>query len=111
MAYSRGQLAQCDVVALRSPEHVKEWPALLRLVVIASALGFFDYAVTALRVRRDLVDTLRDDHSLQRSLEQWSIQSGRRSTRAALLASLRSMIPLLRSALRVLPFSEPVERY
>jgi FkbM family methyltransferase len=111
MAYSRGQLAQCDVVALRSPEHVTDWPALLRLVVIASTLGFFDFAVTALRVRRDLVETVQDAHALERSLEHWSLQCGHQATRAALLASLRGMVPLLRSAIGALPFAAPAEPY
>ncbi|MEO6222974.1 MAG: FkbM family methyltransferase [Vicinamibacterales bacterium] len=106
MEYSRGQAAQCDVIALRSVAHVHGTEQALRLVVVSAALGFFDYAVGVLRGRPELADHVRQAHGLdlEAELKRWSAAAGGRVVRQSLKASVRALVPLLRAWAGWLPF-------
>lgn len=106
MPYSRGQVAQCDLVLLRAPECVQGEDQALRLVVIAAVLGYFDYAIGVLRSNPDLTKCVQRDYGfdLEVELAKWSAITGKREVRRAIVASIRGMVPLLRSLLDRLPY-------
>lgn len=112
MPYSRGQLAQCDLVFLRSPEGLSVEQGLMLTVVVA-ALGYFDYAITVLRNDPRLAVVVMDEHGLdlERELKRWSAVAGRLEARQAVTSRLREMIPLFRSLAGRLPYVKPKRPY
>jgi FkbM family methyltransferase len=113
MPYSRGQVAQCDVVALRSPEKLGGDCQALRLIIVAAALGYFDYAITVLRSRPELGITVQRVHGLdiEKELGRWSALTGKHTVKAACRAQLRGLVPLFRALLGHLPFTDPAPPY
>ena len=113
MPYSRGQLAQCDLVLLRRLDSLTGERGAVRLAVLAAALGYFDYAVTVLRREPRVAELVRDETSveIERALEAWSRLRGRSVVGGALRTQLRDIIPLLRSALGQLPYAKPKRPY
>lgn len=111
--YSRGQIAQCDMILLKAPEAIVDRNHALRLVIISAALGYYDYAITILRTRPDLSDFVEQKFgcNLEAQLGAWSRQVGKRATKSAIRTTLRSMIPLFRSVIGKLPYSKPVRPY
>jgi FkbM family methyltransferase len=107
MEYSRGQVAQCDVILLRSAEHARDTEQTLRLIVLSAALGFFDYAVSVLRGNPDLTSHVRQAHGFdfETELKRWSATVGGDVAGASLKSSVRALVPLLRSWAGRLPFS------
>jgi len=99
MEYSRGQIAQCDVIVLRSAAQLLGTDQALRTVTLAAALGFFDYAITILRGNPELAIRVRQEHNfdLEAELKRWSLAMGDRVVKQALAASLRALVPLLRA--------------
>lgn len=110
MEYSRGQVAQCDVMLLRGASHVRDHEQALRLMVLSAALGFFDYAITILRGRPELEGAVLTQYGfgLEAELKRWSASTGDRVVTQTLTASARALVPLLRAWARRLPF--PVQR-
>lgn len=110
MEYSRGQVAQCDVMLLRGATHVREHDHALRLMVLSAAMGFFDYAITVLRARPELETTVRDrfGFGLEAEFKRWSAATGDHVVKKALADSARALVPLLRAWAGRLPF--PVQR-
>jgi hypothetical protein len=113
MPYSRGQLAQCDVILLKAHEAASDREQALRLVILSSVLGYYDYAVTVLRARADLRAFVEHEYGfdLEAQLGAWSASAGRHATKAAIKSNLRGLIPLFRSALGKLPYDKPRRPY
>lgn len=113
MPYSRGQVAQCDLVALRTPTSVTSADQALRLVILSAAFGYFDYAITTIRDRPDLQQVVKRRHGfdLELELQRWARVLGRRETRKEILAVLRRLVPLTRSLVGMLPFTQPKQAY
>lgn len=113
MPYSRGQVAQCDVVLLRRPESLTDLPAAVRLAVLAAALGYFDFAVTLLRRTPRVAEFVQDEHGvrIESALAAWSERRGRAVAGKALREQVRGLVPLLRSALKLLPYTSPGRPY
>ncbi len=106
MEYSRGQVAQCDVILLKSAAHLRSTEQALRLVVLSAALGFFDYGVGVLRGNPDLAAHVRHAHGfdLEAGLKQWSAGVGGQVVGKSLKASVRALVPMLRAWTGRLPF-------
>lgn len=113
MPYSRGQLAQCDLIALKSADAVTTTTQGLRLALIAAVLGYFDYAITLIRGKPELVAHVQDafGFDLERALRDWSGSRGRAEVARAIRTSLRNLIPLGRSLLGKLPYATPDRPY
>ena len=113
MPYSRGQLAQCDLVLLKSPSALTSQRQMLMLIVVASVLGYFDYAITVLRMNHQLVDIVKNEHGLdlESELKCWAAKSGTRELKRAIASRLRVLIPLVRSLTGWLPYRKPVTPY
>lgn len=105
--YSRGQIAQCDLIALKAPTHVNGEAQALRLVSLAAVFGFFDYAITVLRTHPQLERRVKLDYdfALDAELGKWSMASGSREVKRAMWISARRMVPLFRAWMGRLPYS------
>ena len=106
MAYSRGQVAQCDVILLRSTAATHSSEQALRLVVLSAALGFFDYAIEVVRRHPELAPHVREAHGLdlEGGLKEWSASVGEHVASDSLQAGMRALVPLFRSWTGRLPF-------
>lgn len=106
MEYSRGQVAQCDVIFLRASAHARNTDQALRLIVLSAALGFFDYAISVLRGSPELLTHVRQAHGfdLEAELKRWSANVGAQVAGASLKASVRALVPLFRAWAGRLPF-------
>ncbi len=104
--YSRGQLAQCDLVVLRDAKRLKEDAQALRLILLAATLGYFDYAVTVLRTRPHLEEHVKQEYGigLETELGHWSSTAGKRAVRSAVWTNIRGLVPLLRAWAGRLPY-------
>jgi len=113
MPYSRGQVAQCDLVALRIPASVTSIDQALRLVILSATFGYFDYAIATIRGRPELQQEVERRHGfdLELELQQWAHMRGRRETRKEIRAVLRHLVPLARSLVGMLPFTQPKQAY
>lgn len=113
MPYSRGQLAQCDLIFLRRPDSSGDLRQMAMLVIVAAALGYFDYAVTVVRGAPELTRQIRDEHGLEieAELSRWARLSGRESLRRAIVKQLRNLVPQLRSLAGWLPYTKPKRPY
>jgi FkbM family methyltransferase len=111
--YSRGQAAQCDLVLLRDPETVAEPRRAAMLAAIAAALGYFDFAISVLRRKPSLETFARKEYGveLEQALAAWSTSRGRVVALRELGERLRGLVPRVRSAFGVLPFSNPRRPY
>lgn len=105
-AFSRGRLAQCDLLFFRDPATIvaEDGDTALRAGLIAMALGFFDHA-SALLERPAVADHLARHHGLavKPALARASRAFGRRAALAAIRRNLRDLIPLARSLTRGIP--------
>jgi len=99
VSYSRGELAQCDVVMLRSPETLKTNVQALRLMIVGAALGYFDIAISVLRARPALGVQIHSDHGIDASsaLIEWSELSGIRCARQSVRSHIRDLVPMVKS--------------
>jgi hypothetical protein len=106
MEYSRGKVAQCDVILLPAAAQTHSTEQALRLVVLSAALGFFDYGVTVLRDNPQLAAQVRQAHGfdLEAELKRWSAVVGGRVATTSLRASVRALVPLFRAWAGRLPF-------
>ena len=109
MPYSRGQLAQADWIFLRKADTcIDGWHAV-RVVLIAAALGYFDYAITVMRQNPDASELVRTEYGieLEKDLGDWSKWAGRNALRRASKRTLRGLVPLARSWLGTLSHQTP----
>jgi FkbM family methyltransferase len=108
--YSRGIAAQCDLVFLRNPETLDSDISLERLISIASALGFFDHAISALRqsplLERQLNQQL--DTPMVKAMGKVSKSMGQSVAITAIKEHVRNLIPLTRSFLKGIPASPAI---
>ena len=106
MAYSRGQVAQCDVILLRAAAATDNTERALRLVVLSAALGFFDYAIEVVRASPELGPHVREAYGLEleHGLKEWSASVGEHVASSSLQAGMRALVPLFRSWTGRLPF-------
>jgi FkbM family methyltransferase len=109
MPYSRGILAQTDLIFLRDLSAIETDAQAMRLVATAAALGYFDYAVTLMRQRPILLEMARDAKvaNLEGALAQASGVLGRQAVRTAIWRTVRGMVPLTRSVMGLLPADTP----
>jgi FkbM family methyltransferase len=113
MPYSRGQLAQCDLIALRSPSPTLTDEQALRLIVLSATLGYFDHAASTLRAKPGLLQEVERRHGfdLEIQLQRWALSNGQRETRKAIRSALRHLVPLTRSLIGTLPYTKPTSPY
>jgi FkbM family methyltransferase len=106
MPYSRGQVAQCDLVLLRAQEHLHGDDQALRLVILAAALGYFDYAISVIRSNADMTRRVRREFGfdLEVELVRWSAITGKREVKRAIAAGIRGLVPLVRALVGRLPY-------
>lgn len=104
MPYSRGEIAQVDLIAVKDPTDLNTPGDLVKLILILASLGFFDSATNALAARADLLgpEDERPD-ALAILLRQWSTARGRSVARKELRHALRTLVPLVRSRFGGLP--------
>lgn len=99
-AFSRGRLAQCDLLFFRDPAAIAADDAdtALRAGLVAMALGFFDHALTLLE-RPAVAERLRRDWGITvpADVAAASRAFGRRATWTAIRRTLRDLVPLIRS--------------
>lgn len=99
MVYSRGQISQCDLIAFRWPDSSTSPRSMLRTVVVASALGYFDFAVNLMRKFPESEQFARTEYGVhvEESLFVWSRFDGRRAAWMAIFQSIRGLVPLIKS--------------
>lgn len=100
-AYSRGHIAQCDLVFLREPL-AEDGAGSLRAALLAMALGFFDRGLDLLE-RPAAIQACDWDFEPRPALAAASRAYGRHASRAAIRRNLRDLIPLTRSLLWGIP--------
>lgn len=106
--YSRGEIAQVDLIAVRDPVTLTSADALIRLALILGAAGYFDSAATALAQRADLFDGGDQRQAVASTLlRKWSRDRGRTVGGAELRAAFRRLVPLLRSRFGGVPAATP----
>lgn len=113
MPYSRGQLAQCDLIFLRRAETLADWRRIVMLIAISAALGYFDFAISAMRGMPVVTERIRDEHGfdLESELGGWAAMSGRANLRQAIFKQLRTLVPQLRSLAGLLPYPKPARPF
>lgn len=113
MPYSRGQLAQCDLIFLRRPETIDTSNRMKMLIVVASALGYFDYGINALRCNVELCKEIQNEYrfNFESELANWAKMTGRFQLRKAIYNNLRSLVPQIRSLAGLLPYTMPTKPY
>lgn len=98
--YSRGQLAQCDLIFLRDPAAIdmEDFDSALKAGLLAMTMGFFDHALDLFE-RPAVAGRLRLDWGIEPlpALSAASRIFGRHCAFAAIRRNLRDLIPLLRS--------------
>ncbi|MBC7953937.1 MAG: FkbM family methyltransferase [Rhodospirillaceae bacterium] len=98
-AYSRGQIAQCDLLYFRDPAAIpaEDGETALQAGLIAMAFGFFDHALDLFE--RPAVAQALAAHGVdfRRETAIISRRCGRFAAMAAIRHHLRNMVPLLRS--------------
>jgi FkbM family methyltransferase len=105
MAYSRGRISQCDLIALRWPSFNSSPQYLLRVILIAAALGYFDSAVHLMREFTEARRFAQDEFGvcLEESLHFWSKSNGKSAVWRQISESTRGLIPLFRSLVGGIP--------
>lgn len=100
--YSRAQLVQADLVFLRQEETINSLE-MLPGIAISCALGFFDYAKALVNRADQDVFGGRTKEQVSHLITVASRRCGRRQSMQAIAASVRHLVPLVRSAVKGLP--------
>ena len=113
MPYSKGRLAQCDLMLFRTPESLTDNNQRIEYILITAALGYFDEAVSILRAFPTLGNWWIERHGfeLEGAIIDGSKAFGRKNSWNYLAKKIRLLVPSLRSALFGLPFSKPRRPY
>ncbi len=102
-AYSRGQIAQCDLLFARDETSPVDAETLIRTALAVSAFGFFDHARRILQAPA-VVDALGGKFGdLGRALDAASRAYGQAASRRDFAATLRGLVPRIRSLIGGLP--------
>ena len=109
MPYSKGRVAQCDLLVLRRFDDHSLYDYQVQAVLVLAAIGYFDSSIQLLRDNPAIEETWRQRHgfSLEKSLEIESHKAGVVESRSYLASQLREFIPAVRSALFGIPGSTP----
>lgn len=110
--YSRGRIAQADFYFVRRFEANASGRDVASAMLILSAIGHIDLAMTLLR-RCPAADAFFRTHGAdaERDLQRASAAMGKSELMKATVQQLRGLIPLLRSKLGRLPFRQPEKPY
>jgi FkbM family methyltransferase len=106
--YSRGQLAQADLIFLRQPETLLDAQAAIRAAVTAGVLGFIDYGVHLCRTWPALQSP---SEALEAGLLSASHTLGAHIARQTLATRTQDLFQALRSALNLMPADKSLLPY
>ncbi len=97
--YSRGRIAQCDLIALKKSDWCRNEQQALRIAICSAAMGYFDYSLHVIRCNPMIADSLTSSLGIDvyELLAEWSKAAGEVTVRNALSSHLRSAVPLLKS--------------
>jgi FkbM family methyltransferase len=110
--YSRGRLAQADILFFRRYDTLPDHADLSALVLISAAMGYFDHAFTLLRRFPENVKWWSERGvNIEAELKAASGRYGRGQLKQAIQMNLRGLVPLLRSLLGGLPYNRPERPY
>lgn len=101
--YSRGQIAQCDLLFFRARDRLARAEDRLAAFQSAACHGFFDLATTLLQADERAALDRRLGFTLADATGRAALRYGRRACGRALRARLRELVPLIRSLLGGLP--------
>ena len=101
MPFSKGRVAQCDLVLLRRFDDGSMLERQVQAVLIMAAMGYFDSSVQLLRDNHLIEDFWLRKHgfSLEKSLEIESQKAGVFESRRYIAGQLRALVPAIRSTL------------
>lgn len=110
--YSRGRLAQADLIFARKFEVDASALEVRTCVVVLVALGYIDQAMTLLRRFPAVVSSLANTGiDLEAEIRVASRVLGRRASREAVFQQVRNMVPLIRSWTTGLPSAKLKDPY
>ena len=110
--YSRGRLAQTDLVFFREHDASSSPADLSAALLIAAAMGYFDFAMALLRRNPRAIHWWQDRCiCIDAELRMASRVYGRTQLRHAIRDNVRGLVPLLRSSLGWLPYTAPGRPY
>lgn len=113
MPYSRGRLAQGDLLFFKRPDRLaRAWDKGI-LALVAGSFGYFDFAVGVLRAYPDVAGHWQREFGveIEQELTRLSAAMGRRAVWTEVRRTLRGLVPLIRSATGTLPFDRPARPY
>jgi FkbM family methyltransferase len=110
--YSRGRIAQADLLFFRRHPEGELAQSVAAAMLIAAAMGYFDFAMTLLRSHRSCREwwTARGV-DVEAELGIAAYRYGRLQIRKAMREHFRRLVPLLRSIAGRLPYVEPSRPY
>jgi FkbM family methyltransferase len=110
--YSRGRLAQADLLFFREHDASSSPADISAALLIAAAMGYFDFAIALLRCNPRTICWWQDrDICIEVELRMASGAYGRTQLRHAIRDNVRALVPLMRSSLGWLPYTKPVKPY
>jgi FkbM family methyltransferase len=110
--YSRGRIAQADLLFFRRHDAASSFHDVSAALLIAAAMGYFDYAISLLRHNLSTAFWWQDRGiDIEGELRAASRHYGRIQLRRAIRDNIRYTIPLFRSLLGRLPHSTPLRPY
>jgi hypothetical protein len=108
MPYSKGCVAQADLLFFRSLFAASAPTLVNRSVLISACLGYFDHAWTLVQQHEGVSDWWSSRGvDIRAELRAASRRVGRAAIQGAVLKHVRQLIPMIRSLCGVLPFTEP----
>lgn len=113
ISFSRGHLAKCELIFLRYQDIVTDPNRIVGLAVMSTALGYFDYAISAMRKISLSSEFVRDKHGFdfESELQLRAAMLGRQRYRTAICKQYRTFVPYLRRHLWLLPHVRPIGLY
>jgi FkbM family methyltransferase len=110
--YSRGRIAQADLLFFRRHDKSSLPTDVSAAMLLAAAMGYFDFAVGLLRSNPNATHCWQDRGiCIEAELRTASRFYGRAQLRRAIRDDVRRLVPLLRSLLGRLPHSRPIRPY
>lgn len=111
--YSKGRVSQLDILVVRKEDEFSGVDQKIEAILILASLGYFDLAIGMIRNDFTITENWQQRHGfcLEAALENESRKLGAKVSLSHLARSLRQLIPAIRSALNLLPFSEPKVPY
>lgn len=110
--YSRGRIAQADVLFFRRHDSRSPPESAAAAVLIAAAMGYFDHAMTLLRGNTSSVQWWTDHGvDIEAEMKTTSKRYGRHALRCAIQQNVGGLWPLFRSLFGQLPYKTPDRAY